>query len=96
MTTPPVPPEALPFLQYLPILADWIRKDRRPTRMELSLLRMFAPAAFRTLQTLSYEQIVEMTTPYEADPALGEYVSLVRSDRGRAWMTAVLADVRSM
>ena len=96
MTTPPVLPEAQPFLQYLPILADWIRKDRRPTRMELSLLRMFAPAAFRTLQALSYGQIVEMTTPYEADPALGEYVKLVRSEQGRAWMMAVLVDVKAM
>ena len=96
MTAQAIPPDAQPFLQYLPMLADWIRKDRRPTRMELSLLRMFAPDAYRTVQALTYEQIVEMATPFEADASLGEYVRLVKSEQGRAWMTAVLADLRTM
>ena len=96
MSAPPVPAEAQPFLQYLPTLADWIRKDRRPTRMELSLLRMFAPTAFRTIQSMTYDQIVTTASPFEADPTLGAYVKLLKSAQGRAWMTAVLADVQSM
>ena len=96
MTKPPVPPEAQPFLQYLPTLADWIRTGRRPTRGELSLLRTFAPGAFNTVKALTYEEIVALASPYETDPDLGVYVRLVKSEEGRAWMTAVLADVKAM
>lgn len=96
MTGPPVPPEAQRFLQYLPMLADWIRKNRLPTPGELSLLRMFAPDAFRTVKALTYEQIVAMTSPFEEDPALGEYVKLIKSEQGHAWMTAVLSEVQKM
>ncbi len=84
------------FLQYLPTLGDWIRRGRRPTRGELSLLRMFAPAAYRTVKSLTYDEIVAMATPYEADPNLGEYVKLVKSPQGRDWLNAVLADLRTM
>ena len=96
MATPPVPPEAAPFLQYLPTLAEWIRTGRRPTRMELSLLRRFAPDAFRSVSALTYEEIVTLATPFEADPELGPYVRLVKSEQGRAWFAAVLADVKAM
>ena len=96
MPTPPVPPNAQPFLQYLPAFADWIRTGRRPTRMELSMLRTFAPAAFRTVRALTYEEILVLAAPYERDPELGIYVRLIKSDEGRAWMTAVLADVKAM
>lgn len=96
MAAPPVPPETRPFLQYLPTIANYIRANRRPSRGELSLLRMFAPGAFQTLRSLSYEEIVTFTSPYEADPQFAEYVRLVKSDQGRVWITAVLADVRTM
>ena len=96
MSTPPVPPQAQPFLKYLPTFADWIRTNRRPTRLELSLLRRFAPDAFRTVQVLTYEEIVALAAPYETDPELGAYVRLVKSEQGRAWMTAVLDDVKAM
>ena len=96
MSPPAVPPEAQPFLRYLPTIAEWIRQNRRPTRGELSLLRMFAPDAFRSLKALSYEEIVRLADPFESDPQLGAYVKLVKSDQGRAWLTAVLADVRKM
>jgi len=96
MSTPPVPPQAQPFLQYLPTLADWIRRDRKPTRGELSLLRMFAPDAFRSLKSLTYEEIVALAIPFETDPELGAYVRLVKSDEGRSWLTSVLEDVKKM
>jgi len=96
MVTPPVPPEAQSFLQYLPMIAGFIRSNRRPSRGELSLLRTFAPGAFRTLRSLTYEQIVEYASPYEAHPELGGYVQLVKSDRGREWVTAVLVDIQTM
>lgn len=96
MARPPVPPEAQPYLQYLPTIAEYIRKDRRPSRGELSLIRMFAPGAFQALRTLTYEQLVAYVAPYEADPQFADYVQLVRSERGRAWITAVLEDVRTM
>ena len=96
MATPPIPPEATPLLQYLPALAQFIRSNRHPSRGELSLLRMFAPTAFQAVKSLSYEQIVTMASPYEADPELGEYVKLVKSDQGRAWLTAVLDELRTM
>ena len=91
-----VPPQAQPFLQYLPTLADWIRRDRVPTRGELSLIRMFAPDAFRSLQSLTYEELLAIASPYEADAELGAYVRLVKSDQGRAWVTKVLDVVRTM
>lgn len=78
------------------MIADYIRTNRRPSRGELGLLRTFAPGAFRTLRTLTYDQIVEFATPYEGDPKFAEYVRLVKSDSGRAWITAVLEDVRTM
>ena len=96
MASPPIPPEAQPFLQYLPAVAGYIRANRRPSRGELSLLRMFAPGAFQTLRSLTYEEIVAQASPYEADPQFADYVRLVKSDQGRAWITAVLADVRTM
>lgn len=96
MSSPPVPPEARPFLQYLPTIAEWIRENRRPTRGELSLLRMFAPDAFRSLKGLTYEDVVALASPFETDPQLGQYVRLVKSDQGRAWLTSVLADVQRM
>ena len=96
MASPPIPPEARPFLQYLPTIANYIRANRRPSRGELSLLRMFAPGAFQTLRSLTYEEIVAYTSPYETDPQFADYVRLVKSDQGRAWITAVLADVRTM
>jgi hypothetical protein len=57
---------------------------------------VFAPGAFQTLRSLSYEEIVAFASPYEADPQFAEYVRLVKSDQGRAWITAVLEDVRTM
>jgi hypothetical protein len=96
MATPSVPPEAKPFLQYLPMIANLIQTNRRPSRGELSLLRMFAPDAFRRLKALSYEEVVVLSSPYESDPKLGEYVRLVKSDQGRAWLTDVLAQIHSM
>ncbi len=96
MPSSTVPPEAQPFLQYMPMIADWIRKDRRPSRSELSLLRMFAPDAFRSLKVMTYDEIVALATPYETDPEYGEYVRLVKSEQGRRWVTAVLADIRAM
>ena len=96
MSTPPVPPQAQPFLQYLPTLADWIRRDRKPTRGELTFLRMFVPDAFRSLKALTYEEIVALATPFETDPELGAYVRLVKSDEGRLWLTSVLEDVKKM
>lgn len=96
VTAPAVPPEARQFLQYLPTIAEYIRKNRRPSRGELSLLRTFVPQAFGALRTLTYEQIVEFAAPYEVDPQFTEYVRLVKSDQGRAWIVAVLEDVRKM
>ncbi|HEV8594935.1 MAG TPA: hypothetical protein VGR51_05335 [Thermoplasmata archaeon] len=96
MATPPVPPEAKPFLQYLPTIAEYIRTNRRPSRGELSLLRTFAPGAFQMLKSLSYEEIVRLASSYETDPKLGVYVRLVKSEQGRAWVTAVLDDVKKM
>lgn len=96
MTTPAVPPEAQPFLQYLPTIAGYIRTNRRPSRGELSLLRMFVPGAFQTLRSLTYEQIVEYVSPWSSDPDLSEYVKLVKSEQGRAWVAAVLEDIRTM
>jgi len=96
MASPPIPPEAQQFLQYLPTIANYIRANRRPSRGELSLLRMVAPGAFLTLRSLTYEEIVAYASPYETDPQFVDYVRLVKSDQGRAWITAVLADVRTM
>jgi len=96
MAAPPIPQDARAFLQYLPTIANYIRANRRPSRGELSLLRVFAPGAFQTLRSLSYEEIVAFASPYEADPQFAEYVRLVNSDQGRAWITAVLEDVRTM
>lgn len=91
-----MPPEARQFLQYLPTIAEYIRANRRPSRGELSLLRTFAPAAFRGLKALTYEEIVSVASLYETDSELGVYVRLVKSDEGKAWITAVLADVKGM
>jgi len=96
VSAPAIPPEAGPFLQYLPMIADYIRKNRRPSRGELSLLRTFVPQAFSALRTLTYEQILEFAAPYEADPQFTEYIRLVKSVQGRAWIIAVLEDVRRM
>ena len=96
MASPAVPPEARPFLQYLPTIAEYIRANRRPSRGELSLLRMFAPGAFQTLRALTYEEIVAFASPYEANPQFTEYVRLVKSSQGRAWIAAVLEDIRTM
>lgn len=91
-----MPPEAERFVQYIPTIADYIRRDRRPTRGELSLLRMFAPDAWRTLRTLTYEQIVEYASPYESHPEYGVYVALVKSEKGRSWITDVLGQIQKM
>lgn len=96
MSTPDVPPEAKPFLQYLPTIAEYIRTNRRPSRGELAMLRAFAPGAFRTLRDLTYEEIVNLASSYETDPDLGVYVRLVMSDQGRAWVAAVLEDIKKM
>ena len=96
MSAPAVPPEAKPFLRYLPTLAEFIRSGRRPTRGELVLLRTFAPDAFRVVRALTYDEIVVLATPYETDPELGVYVRLVKSDQGRAWLGAVLDEVKKM
>lgn len=96
MGTLPVPAEAKPFLQYLPMLANFIQANRRPTRGELSLLRSFAPDAFRRLKALTYDEIITLSSPYETDAELGVYVRLVKSEQGRAWLTDVLAQVQSM
>lgn len=96
MSTPPVPDEAKPLLQYLPMIANFIQTNRKPTRGELSLLRSFAPDAFRRLRALSYEEIITLTSPYETDPELGVYVRLVKSDQGRLWLTDVLGQIQSM
>jgi hypothetical protein len=94
--TPPVPDEAKPFLQYLPMLGSFIQSNRRPTRGELTLLQVFAPDAFRRLKSLTYDEIITLASPYEADPEFGVYVRLVKSDQGRAWITDVLTQMHSM
>lgn len=96
VTTPPIPPETQPFLRYLPTIAEFIRTDRRPSRGELSLVRMFAPDVFNGLRALTYEKIVELASPYEADEEFAPYVRLVKSGQGRAWLTDVLAQIKSM
>jgi len=96
VSAPPIPDEAKPFLQYLPMLANFIQSNRRPTRGELSLLRAFAPDAFRRLKALSYEEIVTLTSPFEADPSFAVYVRLVKSEQGRGWLTDVIAQIQSM
>ena len=96
MTTPPIPDEARPFVQYLPMLSNFIQSNRKPTRGELSLLRTFAPDAFRRLRGLTYEEIILLSSPFETDPEFGVYVRLVKSEQGRAWITDVLAQIQSM
>lgn len=96
MGAPAIPDDAKPLLQYLPMIANFIRSDRRPSRGELSMLRSFAPDAFRRLRALSYDEIVGLVSPYESDPELGVYVRLVKSDQGRKWLTDVLALIRAM
>jgi len=94
--TPTIPDEAKPFVQYLPMLANFIQSNRKPTRGELSLLRTFAPDAFRRLKALTYDEIVTLASPYETDAEFGVYVRLVKSEQGRAWLTDVLAQIQSM
>ena len=96
VSAPPIPDEAKPFLQYLPMLANFIQSNRRPTRGELSLLRTFAPDAFRRLKALTYEEIVTLASPYETDSEFGVYVRLVKSEQGRAWLADVIAQIQSM
>ena len=94
--TEPIPDEARPFVQYLPMLSNFIQTNRRPTRGELTLLRMFAPDMFRRLQGLTYEEIITLASPFEEDAEYGVYVRLVKSDPGRAWITDVLAQIKSL
>ena len=96
MSAPEIPPEARSFLRYLPMIAEYIRTNRRPSQGELSLLRMFLPDAFRQLRELTYERIVAMVSPYESHPEVGVYVRLVKTEQGRAWIEDVLARIKSM
>ena len=96
MSHPEVPEEARGFLQYVPLVADYIRANRKPSKEELSLLRTFSGDAFERLKTLTYEEILEQSEPFASHPEYGQYVELIRTEQARAWIEDVIARIKTM
>lgn len=81
-----IPPRAMQYLKYLPTIADWIKTNKQISGPEMVVFKIFFSEPYRMLKGTTYEQIRDIITPYQNDPGYGEYVRLVLSSQGEAWL----------
>jgi hypothetical protein len=81
-----IPPKAMQYLKHLPTIADWIRTNKQISGAEMKVFKIFFSEPYRLLKGTTYEQMMDMISPYQNDPRYGDYVRLALSSQGEAWL----------
>ena len=81
-----ISPGAMQYLKYLPTIADWIQANKQISRGEMGLFKVLFSEPYRLLKSKTYEQIRDIISPYQNNPAYGNYVRLALSPPGEAWL----------
>ena len=74
------------IMMYLPAVAGWIEKGEDITEADVKNLKKVVPDHLEFGLTTKFEEVVKMNEKYVGDPALKEYVQILLSDRGKAWL----------
>jgi len=74
------------IMMYLPTVVGWIENGDDITEADVRNLKQVVPHHLEFGKKTSFEEVIRMNERYLNDPTWGKYVSVILSDRGKAWM----------
>jgi len=85
-----IPPQAMQYLKHLPTVAKWIQTNKRISGFEMAAFKIAYAEAYRLFKGLTYEQMVEIVSPYRNDVRYEHYIRLALSPQGEQWLRYAL------